>query len=193
MADLKITEMEAVSTPVDADILEMVQNVSTTPVNKKITWLKIKQFLTIFLNTQFSRFSIIQGQGMMASPADSTTYYVGHPGWSVTTSKSFSQIQFSADAGYLNRIHVRFERGGTTATDENSSVYLLINTTEYLLSDTVKLGYTQFINLDIDYLAIALEYGDVINLKIVTPAWATNPTNVNVTFEAYIYPYAETE
>lgn len=53
MADLKITELNAVATPDDSDLFESVQNVATTPVNRKITWTLIKSFLSDFFDTKY--------------------------------------------------------------------------------------------------------------------------------------------
>jgi hypothetical protein len=136
---------------------------------------------------------MLQAQGLMSAPADSTTYYFGHPGWGVGTSKTFCPITFMGDMGYINRVHVRFERGGTTASSENSSVYLVVNSTEYLISSTAKIGYYQVVDLDLNYIGALVEYYDSIYIKVVTPAWATNPTNVMCVAEIVIHDKAEAE
>jgi len=53
MADLKITQLDAVSTPDNTDLLESVQNVATTPVNRKITWTTIKAFLKTYFDSLY--------------------------------------------------------------------------------------------------------------------------------------------
>jgi len=50
MANKKITEMTYVTSPADADLLPTIQDVSTTPVNKKITWTVIKSFLKTYFD-----------------------------------------------------------------------------------------------------------------------------------------------
>jgi len=46
MANQKITELDAVDTLDDADLMEVVQDVVTTPVNKKATLAQIKAFIS---------------------------------------------------------------------------------------------------------------------------------------------------
>lgn len=58
MADLKITQLDPVSTPADADLFETVQDVATTPVNKKITFTQIKTFLYDYFFTNATAFAV---------------------------------------------------------------------------------------------------------------------------------------
>ena len=50
MSDKKITDLDAVVTPTDADLLTTVTNLSTTPVNEKITWTVAKAFLKTYFD-----------------------------------------------------------------------------------------------------------------------------------------------
>lgn len=158
---------------------------------------KIKNNITYLNDFKMNKGSIgafmIQGQGMLSAPADSSTYYVGAPGWGVSTNKLYSQIPIYFNQGYINRVGVRIVRGGTQGSSENSAIYLQVNNTDYLISNTVLLGNLATIDLDISYLGIFVDYGDIVNLKIVTPAWVTNPTNVNIQFQFIVNDEAEVE
>ena len=48
--DKKITELDAVVTPTDADLLTTLTNLSTTPANEKITWTVAKAFLKTYFD-----------------------------------------------------------------------------------------------------------------------------------------------
>ena len=65
----KITELDPTITPVDADLIEIVQDVATTPVNKKITWASIKTSLaSIFIPN-----SLVDAKGdLIVASADNT-------------------------------------------------------------------------------------------------------------------------
>lgn len=51
MADQKLTDLTAATSPVDADLLYTVQDVATTPTSKKITWTTIKTFLKTYFDS----------------------------------------------------------------------------------------------------------------------------------------------
>ena len=68
-------------------------------------------------------------------------------------------------------------------TNENCSFYVRINgTTDHLLKTS---GLTQFNNWLIENLNINIAKGDYAQIKLITPAWATNPTGTR--FSGYLF------
>ena len=53
MADQKITDLTAGVTLVDADLIEVSQDVATTPASKKFTWTLVKSFLKTYFDTLY--------------------------------------------------------------------------------------------------------------------------------------------
>lgn len=78
MANQAITDLDATTAPTSADLIEIVQDVSTTPVNKKIT---IDTLNSLFTNNSLARQAIINGnfdvaqRGDTIAPIDVTQTY----------------------------------------------------------------------------------------------------------------------
>ena len=53
MADQKITELTATTTPVDADVMPVVTDIATTAETKKVTWANVKATLKTYLDTLY--------------------------------------------------------------------------------------------------------------------------------------------
>lgn len=110
------------------------------------------------------------------NPADSTTYYFGNF-WTATLAVSATNRRlYALQAGKIIAadIFMTFSNG----SNETSTMSIRKNdTTDTTLSSAIALNSTpyheQVTGLDIDLAA-----GDYIEIKWVTPAWATNPTSV---------------
>lgn len=111
------------------------------------------------------------------SPADSTAYYfgpqvVGTPNGTVNTRTM--TVRYT---GTIYAADLVLVVGGTLGSSETFTTYLRHNnTTDTEISAVCQMDsvFEQFSN---DALNIAITSGDTIEVKMVTPAWATNPTD----------------
>jgi hypothetical protein len=124
------------------------------------------------------------------NPADATNYYVGVADAPSTTSKDASII--IPVTGKIKSIGINSVIYTVIGTSENStfSVRVLsggINgaATETLLTNTYKLNAT-YISTILTGLNISVNAGDAIEIKWLTPTWATNPTGVRLKFNLFI-------
>ena len=130
--------------------------------------------------------AVFASSNLAAGPADATTYYFGFPyDVSINNTTAGLREQKMPFAGVLRgaSITVIATAGSTT---EASTVYARINnTTDVQLSNTVTMDQTaqQFTATG---LSQAIAAGDEIEIKVVTPTWVTNPTNVRIHVTLFI-------
>ena len=119
-----------------------------------------------------------------ASPPDSTTYHFGSLG-ALALSPGFNRI-YIPKTGVVTKIYIGHVVAGTLGTSENSTVYFrLNNTTDTSIVSTVdSSSSTSYYNNTA--LSIAVSADDFFELKWVTPAWATNPTNTYLSAQILI-------
>ena len=121
---------------------------------------------------------------IIASPADSTTYYCGGHGLLMAVAQGNRRIYFNK-ACTIKVVTLYYLVSGTLGTTETLTVSLRLNqTTDTTISSAVTWDAlnTVFTNSG---LSIAVAAGDYFEFKHVTPAWATNPTNVNFMWTIY--------
>lgn len=113
-----------------------------------------------------------------AAPADSTTYYCGsNDRDDASTTSTFMQLQVPK-AGTVKAAYVSWYNNSTLATSESVQIYFRLNdTTDTTISTTVNLSTVRAVYTSATGLSTAVVAGDKINIKVITPAWATNPTN----------------
>lgn len=111
------------------------------------------------------------------SPADSTTYYVGgNPRGNPST--TYSSVQYIAPiAGTVTKAVYAVTVSGTLGTTEDVtlSVRVADTTDSATTAQDWDTAYRSTASAD---LSVAVAAGDTIAVKIVTPAWVTNPTTV---------------
>lgn len=110
------------------------------------------------------------------APLDSTTYLLGNFSWfsgTITLQKIYIPIK-----GTIRRVILHWYNYTADSTTENTAFSIrLNNTTDYALYTgsvaNVESPKTVLMN-------IPVEVADYVNLKMVCPAWATNPTGMYI-------------
>ncbi len=121
------------------------------------------------------------------SPADSTTYGIAPilTNW-LNTSFTFPIFRiYIPNNCIIKSLNGNFNVHNTLATNENTTFQIRVNgTTITDVSTTVQMSATEnpFSNSS---LSISLVAGDYIEFLVLTPAWATNPTGVYLSFSMY--------
>jgi len=122
--------------------------------------------------------------------ADSTTYYIGLGGYLASTIANTRNVYVPFTSTLTN---VLITAGASNAAStENTTVYFrLNNTTDTLLSSTVKFsgGNAQangtILSYSISGLSVSVTAGNFFEIKLVTPVWTTNPTAGGLTILLY--------
>lgn len=125
--------------------------------------------------------------GVAFNPADSTTYYFGDTtGTSPTSTQAIARV-YVPTAGTINYARVSFRfRDLTPGSAETSTVSLrLNNTTDTTISSAVT-NSTSWNSFVATSLGVSVSAGDYFELKWVTPAWATNPKDVYITWQVFV-------
>lgn len=122
------------------------------------------------------------GSGGVLSPADSTTYLFGEMTSGYTSASYASgKIQIPTSGTITAVAWTIFSDGGTNASTENVSLYARINdTTDTTLTTTSNWSTVTSAVSGRATVSIAVTAGQFVMLKIVTPAWATNPTGLYI-------------
>lgn len=124
----------------------------------------------------------------LASPADSTTYFASvQQGFNTTNDSSIRGIRVIVPkTGTITKVYGALHVA-TAASNENVSVKLYVNGSNAADITTTLQATTQFNNpFSNTGLSVAVTAGDYIQLVVVTPAWATNPTGMSMTYTALV-------
>lgn len=116
-------------------------------------------------------------------PADSTTYYFGALPIAPATTGAERRLHVPR-AGTITRVDVT-SYAKTAGSNESVSLYVRKNDT----SDTLVATVSTSANLryfQASGLSIAVAAGDYIEIKLVCPAWATNPLGVYFAGNAFV-------
>lgn len=118
------------------------------------------------------------------NPTDSTTYYFAIP-LTVNPGTSDSGGLFTPIACTLRSARFDASILGALGSAENSTVAIRVNhTTDVIISSTLQWTASTISAVN-SALSTALAAGDGLVLKLVTPAWVTNPTVTFLQAQAY--------
>lgn len=175
MANKYIKDLTANTAPAETDAVEIDDGTNS-------------EYVTIRnLVKSVTGYALISSTASSA-PADSTTYYMGHPiGLTIQMSSvAGSQKIYVPKAGTITRVDMRGRIVTTLGTSETASLYLrLNNTTDTTLSTTLNFTADP-ITQNFTGLSIVVAVGDYFEYKLVTPAWVTNPAGVFLSFQAWV-------
>lgn len=130
-------------------------------------------------------YGITVGAATLSSPSDATTYYFGNvQSQAPTTSANTKRVYFPKD-GTITGATILFYAPVTTGTNESFDISIRLNDTTdtTIASVSSTSNYRVFVNTG---LSIAVTTTDFVEIKIVAPTWATNPTNVVLSGSLYI-------
>jgi hypothetical protein len=132
-----------------------------------------------------SGYNMAIGTGTVATPTDSDTLYWGITGRVPQTTGGLQRVYIPKTGKIKSALMFWSAALGVAGSGENVSMYVRLNNSTDTLIQTV--GNTSsektFQN---SALNIAVTAGDYIEIKVVFPAWATNPTQVIMSGQVYI-------
>jgi hypothetical protein len=124
--------------------------------------------------------SIIVNPGGVINLADSTTYYFGSfISTAVTITAAARRVYLGKDCTIIGATFSLLV-SSTLGSSEDITVYIRVNNTTDTLLGTIKANSaTQQVVINTS-MNIALTSSDYFEMKIVTPAFATNPINTSI-------------
>jgi hypothetical protein len=160
----------------------------TTATYPSLTELSYVKGVTSAIQTQLSgkgyTISAFTGlNGTTFTPVNAATYYFGNQARIPTTTAAIWRLYIQR-AGTIKRADF-VSATSTTGTGENISLYIRLNNTTDTLVATV--GNTSNPRLfQNSSLAISVVAGDYIEMKMICPTWATQPTGFTIGGQIYI-------
>lgn len=111
-----------------------------------------------------------------SSPADGTTYYVGTLSYVFFTTANLQRIMLPYNCTLVGWSYSTVNNGTNGSAETMTISVRANNSTDYLLKNDV--STTASVEYTASGLSQTYSAGDMINIKIVTPTWATNPTSL---------------
>jgi hypothetical protein len=160
-----------------------------TATYPSLTELSYIKGLTSAIQTQLNAkvYTLIGGCSN-SSPADSTTYYIGgHPATTILTSAANTVALAVPVSGTIISSVVYMV--GANGTNENTTFEVRVNdTTSATITSAASLAAIASTGAIASNYAMsqAVTAGDWLHLRMICPAWATNPTGVRIWFSIAI-------
>lgn len=128
----------------------------------------------------------IPGHTSTYSPVDASTYFFGNSVFSPQVTVAGYRKLRVVQTGRITAMYLDVVVATTLGSGESSTVSIRLNdTTDYTFSTAVLHSGT-FQTYSKSDFNIPVTAGDYIELKIVTPTWVTNPTNVYYLFSLLV-------
>lgn len=129
-------------------------------------------------------YALIWFSGAGDSPADNATYYFG--GWALGIGTGYDAMKVQIPkTGTLKAVYYRARNTGTLGSGESVNHYIRLNDTTDLANASFAYNAANTFG-SATGLSDAVTAGDYIAVKIVCPAWATNPTSMRWSVTLYI-------
>lgn len=141
--------------------------------------------MSIFKSSSY----IVLSHTQLAAPADSTTYYFACEPVATTTTATLSRV-YLPSSGVIRKVTVlaHMDNGKIGASSEAVSIYLNVNGSDNAISTTATYDGSGTVMKVISNtsLNIVVNSGSYMYMKVVTPAWTTNPTTLTHTVTVQI-------
>ncbi len=135
---------------------------------------------------QNARGYAINMASIQGDPADSTTYYMAQGvGFIAVTTNLGSTRMYIPEAGKITAVYGVITNGGTLGSGESVTVNLRLNDTTNTAITSSLVTNTTSNTFNNTSISITVAAGDYVAFTVVTPAWATNPTQLR--FGAVVY------
>ena len=126
------------------------------------------------------------GHTTLTTPLDSTSYYFGGlHNENANTSSSDASVVYAVNSGVLRSVVGNSFVVGTLASSETVSLIVSVNGTDVATGIYNMTGKNNIIQSGLQSINRSISKYDAIQMRFVTPAWATNPTSVRHNVNAY--------
>lgn len=131
-----------------------------------------------------AKYTICPDTGSTTSPADTSNYFFGANGRPMSTTEGNTKMYIPV-SGTLTAAEIFWFASTAAGSNESFTMYVRYNgTTDITISAVSDTSATKrFTNTG---LSQSVSAGDYLEIKIITPAWGTNPTGVQCGGTLYI-------